>query len=154
MFKTIVWATDGSEGADRVLPFAKGLAQGDDRALVAVHAKELLQGERPLHAGEHELEAKIRHQVDEARAEGLDATFRLVTGPASGAAHMIVDVAREVDADLIIVGTRGHTPMVELLLGSVTQRLLHIATCPVLAVPPARQTGVDASEGEAAEAAR
>jgi nucleotide-binding universal stress UspA family protein len=67
---------------------------------------------------------------------------------------MIVDVAREVDADLIIVGTRGHTPMVELLLGSVTQRLLHIATCPVLAVPPARQTGVDASEGEAAEAAR
>jgi nucleotide-binding universal stress UspA family protein len=55
MFKTIVWATDGSEGADRVLPFAKGLAQGDDRALVAVHAKELLQGERPLHAGEHEL---------------------------------------------------------------------------------------------------
>jgi nucleotide-binding universal stress UspA family protein len=142
MFKTILWATDGSEAADRALPFAKALAQGDDRALVVVHAKELLQGERPLHAGEHEREAKIRRQVDEARAEGLDATFKLVTGVPSGAAHMIVDVAREVDADLIIVGTRGHTPIVELLLGSVTQRLLHIATCPVLAVPAARQTGV------------
>ena len=154
MFKTIVWATDGSEAAERALPLAKALAQGADRALVVVHAKELLQGERPLHAGERELEAKIRRQVDEARAEGLDATFKLVTGAASGAAHMITDVAREVEADLIIVGTRGHTPVVELLLGSVTQRLLHIAPCPVLVVPAARQTGVDASEDEAAEAAR
>lgn len=77
-----------------------------------------------------------------------------MTGPASGAAHMIVDVAREVDADLIVVGTRGHTPIVELLLGSVTQRLLHIATCPVLTVPNARQMSIDASEGEAADAAR
>jgi nucleotide-binding universal stress UspA family protein len=149
MFNTIVWATDGSEAADRALPFAKALAQGDDRALVAVHAKELLQGERPLHAGEHELEAKIRRQVDEARAEGVDATFKLATGAASGAAHMIMDVAREVEADVIIVGTRGHTPIVELLLGSVTQRLLHIAPCPVLVVPVARQTGVDATGEEA-----
>ena len=154
MFERIVWATDGSEAADRALPLAKALAQGDDRALVVVHAKELLQGERPLHAGEHELEAKLRRQVDEARDEGLDATFKLVTCAASGAAHMIRDVAREVEADVIIVGTRGHTPIVGLLLGSVTQRLLHIAPCPVLAVPAARQTGVDATEGEVAEAAR
>src|SRR2546422_10795205 len=98
--------------------------------------------------------AKIRRQVDEARAEGLDATFKLVTGPVSGAAHMIVDAEREVDADLIIVGTRGHTPIVGLLLGSVTQRLLHIAICPVLTVPAARQTGIDASAGEAAGPAR
>lgn len=47
MFKTIVWATDGSESADRALPLAKGLAQGDGRALVALHAKELLPGQRP-----------------------------------------------------------------------------------------------------------
>jgi len=107
-----------------------------------------------LAPGEHELEAKLRRQVDEARDEGLDATFKLVTCAASGAAHMIRDVAREVEADVIIVGTRGHTPIVGLLLGSVTQRLLHIAPCPVLAVPAARQTGVDATEGEVAEAAR
>ena len=34
-----------------------------------------------------------------------------------------------------MVGTRGHTPLGGMLLGSVTQRLLHIAPCPVLAVP-------------------
>ena len=48
---------------------------------------------------------------------------------------MISDAAREVGADLIVVGTRGHTAIAGLLLGSVTQRLLHIAPCPVLSVP-------------------
>jgi nucleotide-binding universal stress UspA family protein len=37
---------------------------------------------------------------------------------------------------VIVVGTRGRTPLAGLVLGGVTQRLLHIAPCPVLAVPP------------------
>ena len=43
--------------------------------------------------------------------------------------------ATEADADLIVAGTRGHSPVAGLLLGSVTQRLLHIARRPVLTVP-------------------
>jgi nucleotide-binding universal stress UspA family protein len=54
---------------------------------------------------------------------------------APGAAQMIADAARDFRADVIVVGTRGHTAIGGLLLGSVTQRLLHIATCPVLAIP-------------------
>jgi nucleotide-binding universal stress UspA family protein len=57
-----------------------------------------------------------------------------MTGP-SNAAHAIADVAAEAEGDVIVVGTRGHTAFSGLLLGSVTQRLLHIAPCPVLAVP-------------------
>ena len=57
-------------------------------------------------------------------------------GGVSSAAHALADVAKEEHADLIVVGTRGHTALGGLLLGSVTQRLLHIAPCPVLAVPP------------------
>ena len=53
-----------------------------------------------------------------------------------GPAHVIEDIATEADADLIVAGTRGHSPVAGLLLGSVTQRLLHIARRPVLAVPP------------------
>src|SRR6266540_14962 len=138
MFKTIVWATDGSDAADRALPYAETLAEGSGRRLVVVHAKELMLGRAggyPVLADEDELEAKIRGQVKEARKEGFDATFKLVTGGGSHTAHMIADAAEEVGADVIIVGTRGHGPIAGLLLGSVTQQLLHIAPCPVLAVP-------------------
>ncbi len=54
-----------------------------------------------------------------------------------GPAHVIAEIADHVSADLIVTGTRGHSPLSGLLLGSVTQRLLHIAKQPVLAVPSA-----------------
>jgi len=141
MFKTIVWATDGSEAADRALPSAKELATGEGRSLVVMHIKERFVSGRasgdPVLADEDELEAKIRGQVEQARGEGLAATFQLVSGGGGHAAHLIADAARECGADVIVVGTRGHAPVAGLLLGSVTQRLLHVAPCPVLAVPVA-----------------
>jgi nucleotide-binding universal stress UspA family protein len=140
MFETILWATDGSENGDRALPYAKALAKGEGRKLVVLHCKELGVGHAggyPVQADEDQLEAKIRQQVEQAQAEGIEVTFNLVAGPVVlGPAHMIADAADEVGADLIIVGTRGHTTVTGLLLGGVAQRLLHIASCPVLAVPP------------------
>ena len=87
MFRTIVWATDGSESADRALPYAKALAEGDGHRLVVVHSEEILLGRGggyPVQANEDELEAKIRGQVEQIRGEGIDASFTL----ASGAARM------------------------------------------------------------------
>jgi nucleotide-binding universal stress UspA family protein len=138
MFKAIIWASDGSEAADLALPYAKRLATGRGRRLIAVHCRELLLGRAggvPLLADEPDLEEKIKRQVDAAQVDGIDATFRLVTAAAPSAAHAIAEVAREVEADTIVAGTRGHAPVAGLLLGSVTQRLLHIAPCPVLVVP-------------------
>ena len=138
MFKTIVWATDGSDAADAALPYAKGLAEGEGHKLVVAHSKELLHGRAggyPMYADEDEVQAKIRRQADELRSEGLDVTLWMQTVGAPGAAQMIADAARDFRADVIVVGTRGHTAIGGLLLGSVTQRLLHIATCPVLAIP-------------------
>jgi nucleotide-binding universal stress UspA family protein len=156
MFNTIIWATDGSETADRALPYAKALAAANDAALVVVHAKELVVGRTggfPVLPDEEELQAKIHHQVEEAREEGLDATLRIVSGSAPGAAHMIADVAREVGADVIVVGTRGHGPLAGLLVGSITQRLLHVAPCPVLAVPTGEYAAEHESERQAATTA-
>jgi nucleotide-binding universal stress UspA family protein len=153
MFKTIVWATDGSDAADAALPYAKGLAEGEGHKLVVVHSKELLRGRAggyPMNADEDELQAKIRRQAEELRSEGLDVTLRIEAGAAPGAAHMIAEAARSFDADVIVVGTRGHTAIGGLLLGSVTQRLLHVAPCPVLAVP-ALGTAVEEPEHELAE---
>ncbi len=62
MFRTIIWATDGSETADRALPYAKELAGGADGRLIVVHSKELLVGRaggHPVLADEDEVETKI-----------------------------------------------------------------------------------------------
>jgi nucleotide-binding universal stress UspA family protein len=61
-------------------------------------------------------------------------------------------VPRGFGADVVVVGTRGHTAIGGLLLGSVTQRLLHVAPCPVLAVP-ALGSAVEEPERELEEVA-
>jgi len=134
--QTVVWATDGSRSADLALPYAKQLAP--DRLLV-VHCEELLAGAGnsgvPVHADEKRLLEKIEGQVQALVEEGFAATLTTVTAGAGGAAHAIAEVAKREGAGLIVVGTRGQTPVGGLMLGSVTQRLLHLGVCPVLAVP-------------------
>jgi nucleotide-binding universal stress UspA family protein len=156
MFEKIVWATDGSEAADRALESAKALALAGHGTLVVVHCKETFVGRAggyPLLADETELVEKIRAQAEELTREGFDVDVELTTAVAAGAAHAIADVADRLGADVIVVGTRGHTPFAGLLLGSVTQRLLHIARCPVLAVPPLRGAHTaERREGEAVAA--
>jgi nucleotide-binding universal stress UspA family protein len=138
MFTTIIWATDGSENSDRALLFAKELAQESACTLVAVHSRELLTGRiggMPLLADEEDVETRISRQVDELKDAGIDARTVFAGGRAGHVADTIAEVAESLDADLIVVGTRGQTPFAGLMLGSVTQRLLHVARCPVLAVP-------------------
>jgi nucleotide-binding universal stress UspA family protein len=154
MFKTIVWATDGSDSADRALPYAKSLAEGQGTALVAVHVKELIAGRGggyPVLADEDELLEKIEEQVAELRKVGFAADLKVATSTAHGPAHFVAEIAAEVGADVIVVGTRGHGPISGALLGSVAQHLLHDARCPVLAVPPL--VGAETAEADAVEAA-
>jgi len=138
VFRTVVWATDGSETSQRALPYARGLAAGG--LLVVVHVCELLVGRlggQPAYADDEENERSIREQVEVLREEGVNITLRLVTSLDTNAAPALAEAAAQVNADLIVVGTRGNAPLAGLVLGSVTQRLLHLAPCPVLAVPPA-----------------
>lgn len=140
MFKKVLWATDGSDAADRSLPLARGLAADGNAELLVFHCQELTLpgkggGAFPVHVNEPELEQKIQGQVDELSAAGVRASLETSRARVGGAAYEVAEAARAHEADVIVVGTRGHTPLAELLLGSVTQRLLHIAPCPVLAVP-------------------
>ena len=55
--------------------------------------------------------------------------------PTGAAAEEILNQADEVNADLIVMGTHGHSAMYNLLVGSVTKAVLKHSTCPVLLVP-------------------
>lgn len=137
MFNKIVWATDGSDAADESLAMVKDVAADSHAEVVVVHCRELTVpgkggGSFPAHANEEELQQKIEQQ---ARELGDGARLRMAQSVVGGAAHVIAEIAEEEGADLIVAGTRGHTPLGGLLVGSATQRLLHLAPCPVLVVP-------------------
>jgi len=67
----------------------------------------------------------------QARAEGLEARACLRRGLAD---QEIVALARDERADLIVIGTHGRAGMSRMLLGSVTDRVVRLAPCPVLTV--------------------
>ena len=141
MFETIVWATDGSELADRALPHVLELARLHHSKIVAVHANELLKGRfggAPLLADEPDLREKVEKQVAEIREQGFAVELKVTTGT-HDVPELIAKAAREAEADLIVVGTHGHGGFKAAVLGSVARGLLHDASCPVLAIPPARE---------------
>ncbi|MEE2679027.1 MAG: universal stress protein, partial [Myxococcota bacterium] len=54
-------------------------------------------------------------------------------------ATVIVDEVDNLDADLVVIGTHGHTGLKHLLLGSIAERVVQQAPCPVLTVKPQRE---------------
>jgi nucleotide-binding universal stress UspA family protein len=139
MFKAIVLALDGSEAAKRAIPIAVDLARAGKSKIVIAHVEERMatKGRAPVEAEEDEIQAGLRALVKDLAAKGIDASIEMgdVMAGGAGTAHAIADIADKSNADLIVAGTRGHNPLAGLLVGSVTQRLLHIAKQPVLAVP-------------------
>ena len=137
MYETVIWATDGSKGADLALREALRLAETGAR-IVAVHCDQRLYGRtgaRPVLAGAEDLGAKISRQVDELKAEGFEIDLDVRHGHRE-AADVVAEAAAGLRADVIVCGTRGHSTLTGAFLGSFTHRLLHIAPCPVLAVGP------------------
>ena len=136
MYKTVIWATDGSAGADAGLQEVLQLARLTDARVVAVHCDQRLQGRAaayPVLADEEDIQLKLRRQVDELKADGLDIEL-VVRYSHKKPADVVASVAREIGADIIVCGTRGAGAASGALLGSFTLRLLHVAPCPVLAV--------------------
>ena len=137
--ETIIWATDGSSGAADALPAARRLAELSGARIVAVHC------DQNFNALEHDVLALIESQVEALREEGIEAELVLRSSH-QDSADTIAAVAREMHADVIVCGSRGRSPAASALLGSFTQRLLHVSPCPVVSVPP---TAVASARGTA-----
>ena len=75
---------------------------------------------------------------------GQNVRCEAVISLLAGAADEICNFAKKEKCDVIIMGSRGHTVLGSLFVGSVAQRVLLLSSCPVLIVPPLKK----ASEGE------
>ena len=116
-----------------------------DARLHIVHTVGEGQGENPGKTREwlsrlEDLRAEGERQVAELAEQGVTATHR-VEPVSTDAAGVLLDVAAEVDADLIVLGLRRRSAVGKLLLGSVSQDVLLKAPCPVLAVPVSDRDG-------------
>jgi nucleotide-binding universal stress UspA family protein len=138
MFDTIVTATDGSAHGDRALELARSLLSGETAHLTVIHVVELVGGKGgvyPRAADEDRRRERIGEQVEALRGAGIDAELLTPTVRLGGPAHTIAEIAESLKADLIVVGSRGHSLLAKVVLGSVPIRLLQLAHCPVLVVP-------------------
>ncbi|MFP8955463.1 universal stress protein [Natrialbaceae archaeon A-CW3] len=136
MFDTIVVATDGSESVERAIEVALDLAGrfgADVHALSVVDAGE-------VDASPEQLREELRTAL-ETHAEGALSKVRDQAGPGittavreGRPAPEICTYAREVDADVIVTGTRGRHGENRLLLGSVAERIVRTSPIPILTV--------------------
>jgi CPA2 family monovalent cation:H+ antiporter-2 len=83
------------------------------------------------------MEEELRAWSEPARREGIKADIRVDQG---AAASQIVEHARRANTDLLVIGTHGLSGFERFLLGSVTEKVLRKASCPVMTVPPASST--------------
>jgi nucleotide-binding universal stress UspA family protein len=137
MFNTIVLALDGSDGAKKAIPVAAEIAEKEKAKIVIAHVTEYLAakgGELPR-VDEDTIRAEIDEEAKELNQRGIETEVQLADTVLGGPARAIVEIADRTGGDLIVTGTRGHSSLAGLALGSVTQRLLHIAKRPTLAVP-------------------
>jgi nucleotide-binding universal stress UspA family protein len=142
--KTILIATDGSAPAREAVEHGLRLALESRAEVVFVHvvpAVDVLPVSAfGMTAGQpHEITAADRAPLTEAAALadewGVPAHTELLTGDP---VDEIVACADSLDADLIVVGCRGHGAIASALLGSVSRGVLHETRRPVLVVPNAK----------------
>jgi nucleotide-binding universal stress UspA family protein len=98
-------------------------------------------GEAYRERGTAAIEAHQRVADDTARRLTLAGRPAVADVRAGDAAHEIVAAAHDADADLIVTGTRGHTGLARLVLGSVARNVVHHAPCSVLIVPERTRSG-------------
>ena len=131
-FPTIVWATDGSAPSLAARRFVREICEADDSALYVVHIAPVLAT-----ATDEGRIAALKAVTSSLRRHDINASLHVVRGAFGSPAGHIADVARMVDADLLILATRGRSPLTGAVAGSVSERLLACAPCPVVVLSPA-----------------
>ncbi|KAB0661685.1 universal stress protein [Burkholderia sp. AU33545] len=146
MYSNILVALDGSDTSSRALDAALNLASETGARLTPVYVVDFLVPAYDTYGYDPSI------LIDAFREEGLrvteDAAKRMKARDVAGTprisnvapagedvAQHIVGLAGEINADLIVMGTHGRRGFQRLFLGSVAERVLRQARCPVLMIP-------------------
>lgn len=146
MYQQILVAVDGSETSTRALDAALQLAHDAGAKLQPLFVVDvpLMSYEVPGYDPSYVRNALLEeggHVTNDAVASmqraGVQGTPRIVeTDPAGDdIAHCILRAANEFKADVVVMGTHGRRGFRRLVLGSVAERFLRVAQCPVLMIP-------------------
>ena len=141
----VLVAIDFSDGSDEALAQAIDLAKQTGATLDILHVVEFGAEVFPYGLSYFEdrggliahLDRELSRRADMAAATGVTARTRLREG---SAAREILEHAREIGADLVVVGTHGRTGLAHALLGSVAERVVRHARVPVLTIPFSKRT--------------
>jgi glycine betaine transporter len=138
--KKILIATDFSDGSDEALDQAIEMAKPSGAEIEILHVIELSE-EFPFGSVYFDadygalytsVDSRLVERAQRVRAAGLPCTTKILEG---AAVAEITQRGRSIDADLIVVGTHGRTGIAHAMLGSVAERVVRRASCPVLTVP-------------------
>ena len=137
MFHKILVAVDGSRLATRAIEIAVDLARKYDASICLLHAFPHVSDLLGTPEYERLLEARSligRSLLEAARSQVGDQVAcetQLIEGPPAQAILRVMDEER---FDMVVLGSRGHSPLGGLLLGSVSSSVAQRAKCPVLIV--------------------
>ncbi len=148
--KTILVGTDFSEHADRALDLAIAIAQAANAKVVVLYACPLpVVGlpEGALVATQDivlEMQAEARRRLDDLLKRRQGSLVLLTSRVEAGdPREVLVTVADEIHADLIVLGTHGRRGFRRALLGSVAESVVRTAACPVLVARAPSSAGAE-----------
>jgi nucleotide-binding universal stress UspA family protein len=157
---TILHPTDFSRTSAQAFAVATSLARDHGARLVLLHVAEepaFIDGTGLVPFDPVMYRSELLNKLDQlaVRAPGVEVETRLAEGNPVSA---VLRAAAEVQSDLIVMGTHGWTGLRRLLMGSVAEKVVRQAPCPVLSVctpawPEAAATAPEAAADRPAESA-
>jgi nucleotide-binding universal stress UspA family protein len=140
MFERILLSVDGSPDSGKALLLTRDLARIHGSRVLVVHGRDV-----PLMAPsgqpappmmerwetDDDAQKVVDGAVSELQAVGVTAAGEVLPGQGR-IGEKILQAADALDADLIVLGSRGMSRVEEVMIGSVSHKIVHLAKCPVL----------------------
>jgi len=136
--KTIVVATDLEGKSEAALEYARKLATAYGARIVLAHGLDPLEYAavasvpgRVLNGLPEQARAVLDHLAEDLIREGIHSHSEIRQG---AVAQMLVDVAKQYEAGLILIGTKGMEGAGPVVVGAIAEHLVRLSPCPVMAV--------------------